>query len=135
MIYGKLYDIISVPSYTAGIYHLYGYAFGVSIKDIISEIYHPFGKERITLKKLLEKSQGVFSGAVRQTRTADLILTKDVLYHLSHNSITDNVMYFTIISSRCQELFLKKSKFFQIATYLSCKSLLSSSIKVLKSLN
>ena len=50
MIYGfrrmiyllRKHDIISVPSYAAGIYHLYGYAFGVSIKDIISKIYHPF---------------------------------------------------------------------------------------------
>ncbi len=30
---------------------------------------------------------GIFAGAVNQIRTGDLILTKDVLYHLSHNSI------------------------------------------------
>ncbi len=60
MIYGlhrmiyllRKHDIISVPSYAEGIYHLYRYAFGVSIKDIISEIYHPFRKERISLKKV-----------------------------------------------------------------------------------
>ena len=28
--------------------------------DIISKIYHTFREERISLKKLLEKSQGVF---------------------------------------------------------------------------
>ena len=40
----KRYDIISVPSYAAGIYHR-------SQSDIISKIYHPFRKERISLKK------------------------------------------------------------------------------------
>ena len=57
MIYGlrrmiyllRKHDIISVPLYAEGIYHLYGYAFGVSIKDIISKIYHPFCQERISL--------------------------------------------------------------------------------------
>lgn len=29
-------------------------------------------------------------GAARQIRTADLILTKDVLYHLSHSSVFNN---------------------------------------------
>ena len=51
----RKHDIISVPSYAEGIYHLYGYAFGVSIKDIISKIYHPFREERISLKKALPK--------------------------------------------------------------------------------
>ena len=39
------YDIISVPSYAAGIYHR-------TKCDIISKIYHPFRKERISLKKV-----------------------------------------------------------------------------------
>ena len=39
------YDIISVPSYAEGIYHR-------SQSDIISKIYHPFRKERISLKKV-----------------------------------------------------------------------------------
>ena len=39
-------DIISVPSYAAGIHHL-------PKVDIISKIYHPFRKERISLKKSL----------------------------------------------------------------------------------
>ena len=37
-------DIISVPSYAAGIYH-------PPQVDIISKIYHPFPQERISLKK------------------------------------------------------------------------------------
>ncbi len=53
MIYGycrmiyllRKYDIISVPSYAEGIYHR-------SKSDIISKIYHPFRKERISLKKV-----------------------------------------------------------------------------------
>ena len=53
MIYGlrrmiyllRKYDIISVPSYAEGIYHR-------SQSDIISKIYHPFRKERISLKKV-----------------------------------------------------------------------------------
>ena len=36
-------------------------------------------------KKLQAGRLGAF-GAARRTRTADLILTKDVLYHLSHSS-------------------------------------------------
>ena len=58
MIYGfrrmiyllRKHDIISVPSYAAGIYH-------PPKVDIISKIYHPFRQERISLKndKFLSK--------------------------------------------------------------------------------
>ena len=72
--------------------------------------YQFFGLDKKRTKQLLRS----FFGAARQTRTADLILTKDVLYHLSHNSIADNVMYFTIISSRCQEQFLKNLLFLKL---------------------
>ena len=58
MIYGfrrmiyllRKHDIISVPSYAAGIYH-------PPQVDIISKIYHPFRQERISLKndKFLSK--------------------------------------------------------------------------------
>ena len=52
MIYGfrrmiyllRKHDIISVPSYAAGIYH-------PPQVDIISKIYQPFRRERISLKK------------------------------------------------------------------------------------
>ena len=37
------HDVISVPSYAEGIYHR-------AQSDIISKIYHPFRKERISLK-------------------------------------------------------------------------------------
>ena len=58
MIYGfrrmiyllRKHDVISVPSYAEGIYHR-------AQSDIISKIYHPFRKERISLKndKFLSK--------------------------------------------------------------------------------
>ena len=66
MIYGfrrmihllRKHDIISVPSYAAGIYH-------PPQVDIISKIYHPFRQERISLKndKFLSKLV-VFHGGV-----------------------------------------------------------------------
>ena len=57
------HDIISVPSYAAGIYH-------PSQVDIISKIYHPFRQERISLKndKFLSKLV-VFHGWDSRTRT------------------------------------------------------------------
>ena len=71
MIYGlrrmiyllRKHDIISVPSYAAGIYH-------PPKVDIISKIYHPFRKERISLKndKFLSKLV-VFHGSGRRIRT------------------------------------------------------------------
>ena len=55
-----------------------------------SPIWHkkrPFlAKKQLKNEKTPKKLDVFSSGAVRQTRTADLILTKDVLYHLSHNS-------------------------------------------------
>jgi len=46
----RKYDIISVPSYAAGIYR-------PPKVDIISKVYHPFSEERISLKndKFLSK--------------------------------------------------------------------------------
>ena len=38
-------------------------------------------------KKTLPKRKCFLFGAARQTRTADLVLTKDALYHLSHSSM------------------------------------------------
>ena len=62
MIYGfrrmiyllRKHDIISVPSYAVGIYH-------PPKVGIISKIYHPFRKERISLKTpSLYHNEGVF---------------------------------------------------------------------------
>ena len=50
----RKHDIISVPSYAAGIYH-------PPKVDIISKIYLPFRKERISLKTpSLYHNEGVF---------------------------------------------------------------------------
>ena len=56
-------DIISVPSYAIGIYH-------PPKVDIISKIYHPFRKERISLKNdKFRKKLVVFLGGEREIRT------------------------------------------------------------------
>ena len=49
----RKHDIISVPSYAAGIYHR-------TKCDIISKIYHPFRQERISLKKALAFASAFF---------------------------------------------------------------------------
>ena len=47
---------------------------------------------------------GIF-GAANQIRTGDLILTKDVLYHLSHSSIADNENYYNVNIQKSQVFF------------------------------
>ena len=47
------YDIISVPSYAESIYHRLQ-------SGIILKIYHPFRKERISLKNALAKASAFF---------------------------------------------------------------------------
>ena len=74
-----------------------------------------------TISRTKEKSpetqayQGFSLGAARQTRTADLILTKDALYHLSHSSITgvhtERQLYYHIVSEFAST-FLKFPKLF-----------------------
>ena len=51
----RKHDIISVPSYAAGIYH-------PPKVDIISKIYHPFRQERISSKKVpfVYQTKGTF---------------------------------------------------------------------------
>ena len=90
MIYGfrrmiyllRKHDIISVPSYAAGIYH-------PPQVDIISKIYHPFRQERISLKndKFLSKLV-VFHGAGGGGRTRTVSLPPDFESGTSANSIT-----------------------------------------------
>ncbi len=82
MIYGfrrmiyllRKHDIISVHSYAAGIYH-------PPKVDIISKIYHPFRKERISLKndKFLSKLV-VFHGRSSGTRTRGLLVPNQARY-------------------------------------------------------
>ena len=49
-------------SYATGIYH--------PLKaDIISKIYHPFRKERISLKKALAETSAFFNGGAEENRT------------------------------------------------------------------
>ncbi len=62
-------------------------------------------------KKALHFCEALFSGADRQTRTADLILTKDVLYHLSHISI---------LNFSCKRYY---THFYRILSTLNCISL------------
>ena len=86
MIYGfrrmihllRKHDIISVPSYAAGIYH-------PPQVDIISKINHPFRQERISLKndKFLSKLV-VFHGRGSRNRTHDTRFWRPLLYQLSY---------------------------------------------------
>ena len=59
------------------------------------------------------KPRGLF-GAATQIRTGDLILTKDVLYQLSHSSMFANISaeqwYYSKKFLFCQYIFLKKRK-------------------------
>ena len=82
MIYGlrrmiyllRKHDIISVPSYAAGIYHR-------SQSDIISKIYHPFRQERISLKNDKFPSKlVVFLGRGDRIRTCGLCVPNAALY-------------------------------------------------------
>ena len=62
----RKHDIISVPSYDEGIYH-------PPKVDIISKIYHPFRKERISLKKatFVGRQKWLFS-CVRVTKRSKI---------------------------------------------------------------
>ena len=58
-----------------------------------------------------------FLGAVTRIRTGDLILTKDALYLLSYNSISDS---FDIIASKAQAVNYFFSKIQLFLRKLSC---------------
>ena len=53
----------------------------------------------------LRATKHEFCGAANQIRTGDLILTKDVLYHLSHSSIADNENYYNVNIQKSQVFF------------------------------
>ena len=54
-------------------------------KTVCKTIFHPLFWVDLFKKVPLFRA-GLF-GAANQIRTGDLVLTKDVLYHLSHSSI------------------------------------------------
>ena len=55
----RKHDIISVPPYAEGIYHR-------TKCDIIPKVYHPFRKERISLKKALAFASAFFMAEKRR---------------------------------------------------------------------
>ena len=59
---------------------------------------------QLYIKEKTKSYDLVFSGAASQNRTDDLILTKDVLYRLSHSS-EPNVLYYSKELPVCQALF------------------------------
>ena len=64
------------------------------------------------------------SGAATRIRTGDLILTKDVLYQLSHSSITTRIFprdadYYIKYICICQYIFQKNENFFICCNILS----------------
>ena len=65
-----------------------------------------------------------FHGAVNQIRTGDLFLTKEVLYQLSYNSISNlaaDKIYYIIKQGACQEKISKNQKsFFYNAFFVVC---------------
>ena len=68
-----------------------------------------------TKRKDTMKIVSFLFGAANQIRTGDLILTKDVLYHLSHSS-THNIDYYNGNLNKSQALFyllLKKTPLFR----------------------
>ena len=69
------------------------------------------GEIVIKSKKTAELSG--FFGATTQIRTGDLILTKDVLYQLSHSSVLSNDIDYIRFASECQEVLGKFFRFFE----------------------
>ncbi len=61
-------------------------------------IYNCFAMDKKTTSRNLS-----FFGAAARNRTADLILTKDALYRLSHSSVTTELLYHR--KTVCQEKF------------------------------
>ena len=69
-----------------------------------------------------------FSGAATQIRTGDLILTKDVLYQLSHSSISQEYFlvtqtiipkYIRFVNTFVKKCLRKNNLFFKIGGILS----------------
>ena len=71
------------------------------------------GKEKTRRKLDLQGFLRVFRGAANQIRTGDLVLTKDVLYHLSHSSTLffQRKRYYTKPVVACQSFFSENPTF------------------------
>ena len=85
----RKYDIISVPSYALGV---------PSVQQ---------GTD--TIEKALAEASA-FSGATGRTRTGDLLITNQLLYQLSHSSITAGAIsgyYFILFVFFCQDIIQK----------------------------
>ena len=60
-------------------------------------------------------SASAFFGAATQIRTGDLILTKDVLYHLSHSSTSQRILYYHNHDCLSSIIFnIKRRYFFRV---------------------
>ena len=75
------------------------------VKDSIDYADRYVENAKIIAQNITEKTSPigeVFSGAATQIRTGDLILTKDVLYQLSHSSVLSNDIDYITIARDCQ---------------------------------
>ena len=84
------------------------------LNDIASKLANDVVSWRTQTQKERHDENRVFLfGAANQIRTGDLILTKDVLYHLSHSSILsfsviiDSVNHYKVKFIFCQVFFKK----------------------------
>ena len=98
------HDIISVPAYAEGIYHR-------TKCDIISKIYHPFRKERISLQKasfVLVDKRGFLHGTPGETRTHYLALRRRTLYPGELREQITLALYrkFLLLSTKRRHIFL-----------------------------
>ena len=81
-------------------------------KALNSSLYSSTHRNARTIKLVslrVRRIKPSFFGAANRTRTGDLVLTKDVLYHLSHSSRTEmqELLYRCLIclSRRCNHTF------------------------------
>ena len=61
------------------------------------------------MKKVLFERTGLFSGADNRIRTGDLVLTKDVLYLLSHISAYATMVLYMIVRKKASVLLNKNN--------------------------
>ena len=95
------YDIISVPSYAAGIYHR-------TQCDIISKIYHPFRQERISLKKrtFVGRQKFAFSWRARRDSNPQHHAPETCTLSVELRALT--ACYYTLKFAVCKGFFAEK---------------------------